>query len=52
MYTTHLSLINRVKDRGDQIAWQEFYDLYKSLIYRYAPGWRRQRYGDRRHWGV
>ncbi len=36
MYTTNLILMNRVKYRRDQIAWQEFYDLYKSLIYRYA----------------
>ncbi len=36
MYTTHLSLMERVRDNRDEIAWQEFYDVYKSLIYRYA----------------
>ena len=36
MYTTRLSLMQRVRDRGDHIAWQEFYDLYGPLIYRYG----------------
>ncbi len=28
--------MQRVKDRGDHMAWQEFYDLYGPLIYRYG----------------
>ena len=36
MYTTRLSLMRRVRNARDEIAWQEFYDIYKSLIYRYA----------------
>lgn len=36
MYTTRYSLMERVRDRGDEIAWQEFYDLYQPLIHRYA----------------
>ena len=36
MYTTHLSLMERVRDNRDEVAWQEFYDVYKSLIYRYT----------------
>ncbi len=36
MYTTRLSLMDRVKDNRDEVAWQEFYDIYNSLIYRYA----------------
>lgn len=36
MYTTRLSLIQSLKGSRNEVAWQEFYDLYKSLIYRYA----------------
>ena len=36
MYTTRMSLMDRVRNADDQIAWQEFYDIYKTLIYRYA----------------
>ncbi len=36
MYTTHLSLMERVRNNRDEVAWQEFYDVYKSLIYRYT----------------
>ncbi len=36
MYTTRISLMERVRDNRDEVAWQEFYDVYKSLIYRYA----------------
>ncbi len=36
MYTTRLSLMNRVRNRRDELAWQEFHDLYRPLVYRYA----------------
>ena len=31
-FTTRLSILGRIMD-GDQIGWQEFYDMYKPLIY-------------------
>lgn len=36
MYTTHHSLLERVKDRRDSVAWQEFYDFYRPLVLRYG----------------
>lgn len=36
MYTTRYSLMEGVKDRRNAVAWQEFYDLYQPLIYRYG----------------
>lgn len=36
MYTTRLSLMHSLKGSRNEVAWQEFYDLYKSLIYRFA----------------
>lgn len=43
MYTTRYSLIERVGQK-DEVAWQEFYDLYGPLIFRYGRqrGLRRQ----------
>jgi RNA polymerase sigma-70 factor (ECF subfamily) len=31
---TRASLLDRLKDRGDQASWQEFFDIYWQLIYR------------------
>lgn len=36
MRTTRSSLLARLKDRGDEIAWREFYRLYPPLLYRFA----------------
>ena len=36
MDTTRSSLLVRIKDPKDSEAWQEFYALYASLMYRYA----------------
>jgi RNA polymerase sigma factor (sigma-70 family) len=33
---TRLSLIVRLKDRGDQEAWSEFLEIYRPLVYRLA----------------
>ncbi len=33
---THPSLLLRIRDRTDAIAWREFYDLYGPLLYAYA----------------
>ncbi|WP_165701441.1 RNA polymerase sigma factor [Crateriforma conspicua] len=33
---TRHSLLVRLKDRDDQLAWSEFYDIYEPLIYRLA----------------
>ena len=33
---TRLSLLVRLKDRGDQQAWQEFAEIYQPVIYRLA----------------
>src|SRR5215471_10443640 len=30
---TRHTLLNRLKDWGDQVSWQEFFDLYWELIY-------------------
>lgn len=36
MLSTRYSLVQRVRDNRDEIAWQEFYDLYRPLLYRYS----------------
>ena len=36
MDTTRPSLLIRVRNRGDQIAWQEFDSVYRPLLYRIA----------------
>jgi RNA polymerase sigma-70 factor (ECF subfamily) len=36
MRTTCTSLIRRVRDSGDQIAWQEFFNLYQPLVMSYV----------------
>ena len=36
MKTTRVSLLERVRDRGDSMAWGEFHELYAGLIYDYA----------------
>jgi len=36
MNTTRLTLIDRVRDNRDTLAWEEFYRLYSQLIYNYA----------------
>jgi len=33
---THLSLIARLKDWGDQQAWRQFVDIYRPVVYRLA----------------
>jgi RNA polymerase sigma factor (sigma-70 family) len=33
---THLSLLLRLRDRADQLSWQEFHERYGELLYRYA----------------
>ena len=33
---TRHSLLNRLKDWGDQASWQEFFDAYWQLIYNVA----------------
>ena len=33
---TRHSLLNRLKDWGDQTSWQEFFDAYGQLIYNVA----------------
>ena len=33
---TRASLLHRLKDCDDQSSWQEFYDAYCDLIYRFA----------------
>ena len=35
-YPTRSSLIRRVKDPQDHQSWQEFYDVYNKLIFRFA----------------
>jgi len=35
-YATRSSLLRRVKDTQDQRSWQEFYDSYRGLIFRFA----------------
>ncbi len=36
METTRVSLLLRVKNPQDSRAWQEFFDIYAPLLYRYA----------------
>ena len=38
MTTTRTTLLVRVKDRSDAVAWGEFHKLYAPLLYRYARG--------------
>ena len=33
---TRETLLSRLKDCGDQASWQEFYDTYRDLVYRFA----------------
>lgn len=34
--STRLSLLLRLRDRSDQLSWEEFHDRYGELLYRYA----------------
>ena len=34
--TTRLTLLLRLRDRSDQLSWEEFHDRYGELLYRYA----------------
>ena len=36
MNTTRRTLLARVRDRGDEDAWESFYELYAPLLYQYA----------------
>jgi len=36
MNTTRATLLFRLRDRGDESAWTEFYAVYAPLLYRYA----------------
>ena len=36
--TTRLTLLLRLRDRSDQVSWDEFHDRYGELLYRYARG--------------
>ncbi len=36
--TTHLTLLLRLRDRSDQLSWDEFHERYGELLYRYARG--------------
>lgn len=36
METTRVSLLLRIKNKGDQIAWTEFDHIYRPLLYRFA----------------
>ncbi|MFQ5592214.1 MAG: RNA polymerase sigma factor [Phycisphaerae bacterium] len=36
--TTHLTLLIRLRDRSDELSWDEFHDRYGELLYRYARG--------------
>lgn len=36
MATTRKTLLDRVKDTEDSAAWQEFYDLYRPILYKFA----------------
>ena len=36
LLATHASLIERLKDCDDQASWQEFFDRYRGLIFRFA----------------
>ena len=36
MATTRKTLLARVRDPADRDAWQQFYELYAPMIYRYA----------------
>ncbi len=34
--TTRVTLLLRLRDRGDALSWEEFHDRYGQLLYRYA----------------
>ena len=34
--TTRLTLLVRLRDRADQLSWDEFHERYRELLYRYA----------------
>ena len=36
--TTRLTLLLRLRDRADQLGWEEFHARYGELLYRYARG--------------
>lgn len=36
--STHLTLLMRLRDRSDEVSWDEFHDRYGQLLYRYARG--------------
>ncbi|UCE59034.1 MAG: sigma-70 family RNA polymerase sigma factor [Phycisphaerales bacterium] len=36
--STHLTLLLRLRDRSDQVSWDEFHARYGELLYRYARG--------------
>lgn len=36
MQTTRVTLLERLKDHADSVAWREFHQLYAPLLYRYA----------------
>lgn len=36
--TTRMTLLIRLRDRADQLSWQEFHDRYSQLLFRYARG--------------
>lgn len=36
MSTTRASLLRRVRDRGDDLSWRDFVEIYDPLLYRYA----------------
>ncbi len=36
MQTTRKTLLARVKDPADAVAWRQFHELYAPLLYRYA----------------
>ena len=38
MKTTRVSLLERVRDRSDAVAWRELYDVYAPLLFDYARG--------------
>ena len=39
MDTTRPSLLIRIRDRDDQLAWHEFDSIYRPLLRRYARAW-------------
>jgi RNA polymerase sigma-70 factor (ECF subfamily) len=34
--TTHLTFLLRLRDRSDELGWQQFHERYGQLLYRYA----------------